>query len=293
MLDFEGPFLAALRDKGWMAGENLVVARAYADGFAERLPGLARGLVRDGCDVIVTGGAQTTIAAARATRTIPIVFGGALWPVEQGLIDSLGRPGRNVTGHTFYAGMDYSTKRLQFLREIAPSSKRLSWVWPEFLFSAETRDGGRVDLLAMFDAAAKRQGFETRFHLMREGRYADAVFEEAAGWGAQAMTAALFKEGPKRAADLALRYRLPTIFDERDYVEAGGLLSYGAQETSTASHAKRTAEYVSRILHGAKPADLPVEEPSRYLLAINTKTAKTLGLTVPPSLLLRADEVIS
>lgn len=292
MVGFESPFLAAMRDKGWNVSENLVVERAYADGIAGRLPELARGLVRDGCDVIVTGGAQTTLAAARATRTIPIVFGGALWPVEQGLIDSLGRPGRNVTGHAFYAGMEYSTKRVQFLREIAPSATRLSWVWPEFLFSAETMDGGRVDLHALFVAAARRQGFETRFHLTSRGQSIDSVFEEAAAWGAQAVTAAGINEGPKRAADLAMRYRLPTIFDTRDCVEAGGLLSYGPQETSAASLASRTADYVSRILHGAKPAELPVEEPSRYLLAINTKTARTLGLTIPHSLLLRADEVI-
>jgi len=292
MLEFERPFLDALSKKGWEVDVNLMVERAYADGIPGRLPELARSLVRKGFDVIVTGGAQTTIAAARATQTIPIVFAGALWPVEQGLIDSLARPGHNITGHTFYAGMDYSTKRLQFLREIAPTAKRLSWVWPEFLFTAETMAGGRVDLVSVFEAAARAQAFETRFHLVHRGQNIDALFGEVASWGAQAVTAAGIDSEPRRFIDLAMEHRLPHIFDTREAVESGALMSYGPLETDTGSLSTRSAEYVSRILRGVKPAELPVEQPSRYLLVINRRTAKSLGLTIPPSLLARADELL-
>jgi putative ABC transport system substrate-binding protein len=289
MADYERSLLASLSKKGWRVAENLFVERAYADGHPERLPGLAHGLARQGLDLIITGGAQTTIAAARATETIPIVFTGALWPVEQGLVDSLGRPGRNVTGHVFMAGTDYSTKRLQVLREIAPAAKRLSWVWPEFLFSAETVAGGRVDLAGLFEAAAREVGFETRFHLMSRGQDIESLFEQVASWRAEAMTAAGLAWAPKRIADSSLRHRLPSIFDIREIVEAGGLMSYGPVDTDIAALG---AEYVNRVLRGARPSELPIEQPSRYELAVNKKTAKALGIALPRSLLLRTDTVV-
>ena len=289
MQEFERPFLAAMKAKGWNVGVNLLVERAHAEGNAERLPGLARELVQKHVDLIVSGGAQTTIAAARATSSIPIVFSGPLWPVEQGLIDSFRRPGGNVTGHAFYTGVEYSAKRLQFLREVAPTATRLSWVWPEFLFSAETMSGGRVDMIPVFDAAAKRLGFDTRFHLIGRGKDIDAVLAEMEVWKPQALTVGA--DPTHRLVKFALRHRIPNAFATREDVEAGALMCFGPAETP-ASWAIRTAEYVDRIFRGAQPADIPVELPSRYELVISLKSSKALGLSVPRSLLARADEII-
>jgi putative ABC transport system substrate-binding protein len=242
-------------------------------------------------DVIWTGG-QPAPVAARATRTIPIVFNGAGWPVEMGLIDSFGRPGRNVTGVSFYTGIEVSQKRLEFLREIAPAAKRLSWILaPD---TAGTVDGKHVDLVSLVDPAARKLGYETRYHNVFGPRDIDQALAEALAWRANALSVA--GGGPiyvarKRISDFALEHRLPTASAFAPFTEAGGLLSYSATGTSTTLSA-RSADYVDKILRGAKPSDLPVERPSRYELVINLKTAKALGLKVPQSLFVRADRLI-
>ena len=287
------PFWVALSKKGWVLGKNLLVEPAYADGKAERLQELAEGLVRKRVDVILSG-RDEILAAARATRTIPIVCGELLWPVEQGLIDSYARPGRNVTGLTVYTGIEVGNKRVQFLREIVPAAKRLSWLWGLNSLSVETLAGSSVDMASVSEAAAKSMGFQTRFHIARTTDDLDAVFADMTAWHAQALLAAGRPawEARQHVAELALHRRLPSAFVDRGHVEVGGLLSYGIPASEWDRIETRQVEYVDRILRGALPADLPVERPNRYELVINAVTAKALGLTIPPSLLARADEII-
>jgi len=294
--DVERLLLVALRTElkalGWVEKQNLVIELASADYKAERLPGLAEDLVRKRVDVIFTSSGEAAVAAARATKTMLIVFFNATWPVETGLIDSYARPGRNVTGEAGYTGVEVSTKRLEFLKEIAPSATRLSWILDS---DTEAKvDGGRFDLRPMLDAAAKRLGYETRFHFVQKGEDLDTVFAEILAWRAQALavagSAATFA-ARERIAAFALRNRLPSACAIAPLADAGGLLSYSNAEAATASIA-RSAGYVDRILRGARPADLPVNRPSRYELAINLKTANALGLKIPQALLLRADRVI-
>jgi len=219
------------------------------------------------------------------------MFFALAWPVQQGLIDSFARPGGNVTGVALYAGIEVTHKRLDFLRAIAPAARRLAWLWPENWFALETVSGSRVDMIPTLEAAAKDRGYEPRFHAIHRGQDVDALFRDISSSGAQAITIAT-SGAPQKFAELALRLGLPSAFLERDFVEAGGLLCYGVPDSEFASLAKNRAEYVDRILRGARPNDLPVELPSRYELVINLKTAKALGLTIPQSVLARADEVI-
>lgn len=281
-----------LRKLGWIEGENLIVERAYADLNAERLAGLAEELLRRGVELILTFGPEASLAAARATRTVPVVFVAVTWPVEQGLIDSFARPGRNLTGTSFYTGVEVSNKRLEFLREIAPAAKRLSWLWPSDF--AETVAGGSYDMIPTMAAAATGLGFEIRFHPIRRTEDIDGAFGEITAWRAQAVAAAgaHVLAARQRIAEFALRHRLPTAYPSHEHVEAGGLLSYAPPPSELAAMGERSVAYVDRILRGAKPAELPVERPSRYELVINAKTAKALGLTIPQSLLVRADRVI-
>ena len=283
----------ALKARGWIEGENLIVERAYADLDVERLAGLADGLVRKGVDVIVAIGPEAALAAARATRSIPIVFFGVVWPVEQGLIDSFARPGRNVTGIAFYTGVEVSNKRLEVLREIAPGAKRLSWLWPPQL--AETVGGDRYDVAPVLEAAGTRLGFETRLHPVRKMADVETALADVLAVRAQAISvagSAHLLAARLRLAEFALRHRLPTASSTVFIVEAGGLLSYAPAWAEWQTLTSRNYDYVDRILRGAKPADLPVERPSKYELVINLKTAKALGLTIPQSVLLRADRVI-
>jgi len=288
--DYERAFLAAMAERGWVAGKTIEIERVYSDGHNERLPELAKELIRRGADVIVTGGSPTTMAAARATDSIPVVFSSALWPVEQGLVQSFARPGRNVTGVAI-TDVDVVAKRLQYLRELAPSATRLSWIWPDFLFSLEHLGGGRVDLTALLRQAAQRAGFEVRFHALRSGQDVLALSEAIGAWKAQAVTAFGADSQVKSIIALALRHKLPSAFPAREYVEWGGLLAYGARGINDASMARYAAGYVDRLLGGAKVAELPVEFPTAFELTINLKTAKELALPVPASILLAADVI--
>jgi putative ABC transport system substrate-binding protein len=288
------PFYVSLSEMGWILGDNLIVEPAFADGKIERVQELAEELVRKRVDVISVIGDFASVIAARATRTIPIVFSFVFFPVEQGLIDSFARPGRNVTGRSDFDGVEVSFKRLQLLREAAPSAKRLSWITGGT--SPTTVSGTRWDLSPMLEATAKELGFEIRFHDWSALQDIDAIFGDMNTWHAQAVTAGIgwAFEGRQRLAELALRHRLPSAFIFRQVVEAGGLLSYGPVQSQAefASASRQVAGYVDRILRGTPPADLPVQRPDRYELVLNMKTANALGLTIPRSLLLQAGEVI-
>jgi putative ABC transport system substrate-binding protein len=249
-------------------------------------------LVAKKVDVIWTSSPLGTVAAARATNTIPIVFWRSGFPVELGLVDSLARPGRNVTGLTF-ADPDTILKRYQLLREIAPSVRRLAILWPSNTLRGVSGDMINLDpLWARLDAFLRDLRFEVRkFEVLKDADVEPAL-AAIAQWRADSLSVPATPETiseRKRIIDFARRNRLPTIYQTRDWVEAGGLFSYGIVEEPTLV---RTAELVDRILRGAKPADLPVELPNLYELTVNLATAKALGIKVPQSILLRADKVI-
>ena len=286
------PFRDALNVRGWAEGKNLTMHSSSADFKAERFPELAEDLVRRRVDLIWATGAEAAIAAARASRTIPIVFIVVPWPVETGLADSYARPGRNVTGVSTYTGVEVGTKRLEFLKEISPAATRLSWVLDSGMEA--TVDGGRFDLRPALETAAKSVGYEVRFHYAQRNEDFDRVFAEIVEWRAQALAVAASVPAfaaRERIVAFALRHRLPSAFIFSQFVEAGGLLSYANAEPLTATIA-RSAEYVDRIFRGARPADLPIERPSRYELVINLKTARAIGVRIPQPLLVRADRVI-
>lgn len=283
-------FRAKLKQLGWVEGQNLLTVRAYADAKADRLPTLAEDLVRQRVDIIFATDDVSAVAAARATATIPIVFMQVPLPVEAGLIESFAKPGRNATGTSVYTGQEVSSKRHEFLRAIAPAAKRLSWiVAPENFRNVQ---GSAID--TKVGEAVGQLGYEVKFHRVQKAEDLEAVFSEIIAFQAQALSVAgseVLYRARQRIADFALRNRLPCASYERWLVESGCILSYGAASFPS-EVAERMAEYVDRILRGARPADLPVERPSRYELVINLKTAKTLGLTIPQSILIRADRVI-
>lgn len=282
----------AMRKLGWVEGENLIFERAFADHQIERIPALVGDLVRKGVEVLLTNGPEATLAAARATKTVPIVFVNVVWPEEQGLIDSYARPGRNLTGIAWSTGVEVSNKRLEFLREIAPAARRLSWMWPgEF---AEKLSGGQFDMVSVLVAAARKLGFETQFHDIRSRQDVEIALRESAGWRAQALTVSggHVNAERERIAAFALRHRLPSAGPDPLLVEGGLLLYYGQSPSEWPLLLARYFDKVDAILRGANPANIPVERPSKYDLAINMKTAKALGLKVPQTLLLRADRVI-
>jgi putative ABC transport system substrate-binding protein len=217
-----------------------------------------------------------------------------LFPVEVGLVDSLARPGRNVTGQSLIAGTDIAAKRMALLREIAPNAKRLAYLVGAVAQVLPTVSGGRFDVMGALVAAAKGLGFETRIQPLLSPQDLDAAFGDMLASHVQAVTAGIgwHQSAPKQVAELLLRHRLPSSFLTREMVDAGGLLSYGVGRSDAAYADVRLADYVDRVLRGAAPATLPVEQPRRYELVINLRTAKALGLTVPQPVLLQADELI-
>ena len=289
---FRGALRAELKTRGWIEGQNLVIEGAFADYKSERFPALAEELVRKRVDVIWAINAEAAVAAARATKTIPIVFLGVPWPVETGLIDSFARPGRNVTGVSTYTGIEVSTKRLEFLKAIAPTATRLSWILSAGMEAKV--NGGNFNIRPLLDPAVKRLGYEVRYHMVAKNEDLDLAFADIRDWRAQALAVA---GGPvtfaarERIAAFALDNRLPSAAASSWFVEAGGLLSYNAAGGNDASIAPSVA-YVDRIFRGAHPADLPVDRPGTYELVINLKTAKALGLQIPQSVLLREPRLI-
>jgi len=291
--DLEKNFFAAMSRLGWVRDKNVVVERAFADRDGARLASLAEELIRKHVEIILAVGQSAPTAVARATRTIPVVFVNSFWPLERGLIDSYSRPGRNVTGIAASIGIEATTKRLDFLRQVVPSATRLSWTASPFYFSLDTVSDRGYNMIPVLERAAKERGFESRFHEVVEGQNLDRLFGEIMASSAQALVSMGM---PNSAVSgytlLALRNRLPSAAFYREFVEAGCLLSYGTPDSVEESAAMRSAEYVDRILRGARPDDMPVYTPDKYELVINLKTAKALGLTIPQALLLRANEVI-
>jgi ABC-type uncharacterized transport system substrate-binding protein len=277
-------FSDALRELGWVEGKNLVFEYRYAENRPERLPELAAELVGLKVDVIATGGTLAPQVAKRVTTTIPIVMAAAGDPLGSGLIDSLARPGGNVTGMSLMAP-DLGGKRLELLKELLPKVSRVAVLWNatnpySALVFRETQAAARILRIAVQSLDVGRPAdFDGAFESVRRQR-PDALItvEDPLTIGHRT-----------RIAEFAAGQNLPSLHGVREFAEAGGLMSYGA---SLADLFRRAAGYVDKILGGAKPADLPVQQPTKFELVINLKTAKALGLTMPDTLLARADEVI-
>jgi len=278
-------FEEGLRSLGYRVDENVAIEYRFANGERERLPALAADLVRLGVDIIVTGFNPITVAAMNATTTIPIVMATGIDPVSAGLVASLARPGGNVTGFAADAGGEILGKRFELLKETLPNLSRLGIMFnPDFAHN-------RTRLTAMAEPA-RALGLtlvpvEARGLDALEQAFAIVVRERAQAFVMQG-DSVLFNHR-SQIAELALRNRLPAASLQRELAEAGFLLTYGAD---IGDLYRRSAVFVDKIFKGAKPADLPVEQPTKFELVINLKTAKALGISVPPTLLIRADEVI-
>jgi len=277
-------FRQGLRELGCIEGQNIAIEVRFASGRVERLPELAAELVRLKPDVIVTPGTPASVAAKQATSTIPIVFAGVADAVGAGLVADFARPGGNITGLTGISA-ELGGKRLELLKEVAPKASRVAVLYnpadrSNVLVLMELQESAPALRLTLQPLGVRGPGeFEGAFVAMSRKR-AHALFG-AAG--------ILTTEHRKAVVDLAAKSRIPAMWGERQFVEAGGLMSYAV---NFYDQVRRAATYVDKILKGAKPGDLPVEQPTKFELVINFKTAKALGLTVPQSLLLRADEVI-
>ncbi len=277
-------FRQGLRELGYVEGQNLIIESRYAEGSEERLPDLAAELVRLKVEVIVAGGSSTIRAAQHATRTIPIVMAVSYDPVGRGLVASLARPGGNTTGVSTL-GTELPGKRLELLKETVPQSARVAVL-------ANPAAGGYESVMHNLTGAAQALGLQLRVVELRSAEELDTAFATMTREGVDALIVvsdpALMDGLRGRTVDLAATHRLPAMYSSRELVVAGGLMSYGP---SLPDMFQRAAYYVDRILKGAKPADLPVEQPTKFELVLNLKTAKALGITFPPTLLIQADEV--
>ena len=277
-------FRQGLRELGWVEGRNVVIEPRHT--HRDQLDDAAARIVSERFDLIVTVAIPATLAAKKATATIPIVMATSADPVGSGLVDSLARPGGNVTGLSF-AAHELWGKRLQLLREMVPRIGRVAALYPEAATSSYV-----VQWVKENERAARALGLTLQPVAVKEPFDFDAVFVAAKRDGVRGLT---FVEAPGFTAQApaiaaaALRHRLPTMFGIRELVEAGGLMAYAAPLTDLW---RRAPAYVDKILRGTKPADLPIEQPTKFELVINAKTAKALGLTIPPVLRLQAAEVI-
>ena len=276
-------FVQRLRELGWIEGRTVAIEFRWGEGRAERYAEIAAEFVRLKVDVILAGGTEAAIAAKQATSIIPIVFPTAGDPVGSRLVASLARPGGNVTGLS-NLGTGLAAKRLELLREVFPGLRRLA-VMINSDYSGGVTERGEID------EAARTLGVEIVPLPIRRVEDIASAFEGLKGRAEAFYTTgdSLVNTHRLRINTFALAARLPTMFPQREYVEAAGLMSYGANFPGLN---RRAADFVDKILRGAKPADLPVEQPTKYDLVINLTTAKALGLTIPESFLLRADEVI-
>jgi putative ABC transport system substrate-binding protein len=278
-------FRQGLRELGWVEGQNIVIEYRFAEGRFDRLPDLAAELVRLRVDLIAAGPTPPAVAAKNATATIPIVIISALDPVGLGLIASLAHPGGNVTGLSFSVGPEIAGKGLELLKDAVPKVRRLAIL-------SNPANPAHALATSNVKAAAESLGVQLQLLEAREPSQLDGAFDVMAKERADALLVVadgMFILQRKRLADLAAKNRLPSMHTVRENVEAGGLMSYGP---STVATFRRAAFFVDKILKGAKPGDLPVEQPTKFELVINLKTAKALGLTIPQSLLLRADDII-
>jgi len=278
-------FVHGLRDLGWVEGRNIVIERRSAEGRPERLPTLVQEMVDIKVDVLVTYGPAMALAAKQATQTIAVVAVGVSNPVGGGLVSNLARPEGNVTGLSMEAGTALNGKRLELLKQLAPKATRVAFFRPRPLpgrpvWSPETEAAAQALGLSLQIAAIDApEDFDSAFAAIARDR-PDAIF---------CVDSPVTIGNRQRVVDFAARQRLPAVYAQRIFAEAGGLMSYGAD---LAESSRRAASYVDKILKGAKPGDLPIEQPTKFELIINLKTAKALGLAIPQSLLLRANEVI-
>jgi putative ABC transport system substrate-binding protein len=281
-----GPYTAAfearMRELGWVEGSTVDIEYRWAEGRPDRYAAIAAEFVRRKVDVIVTSGTAAG-AVKSATSSIPIVFAVAVEPLSSGLVANLARPGGNLTGLSSQTG-DLGGKRLDLLRELVPGMRRLG-ILGNAGYSAAVNEMGKVA------AAARAVGLEVTMLEVRQAADFAPAFDAVKNRvdALYVSSESLISANRFRVIIHTLVMRLPTIYGEKFHVEAGGLISYGANQPDLF---RRSAEYVDRILRGARPGDLPVEQPTKFDLAINLITAKAIGLTVPPSLLARADEVI-
>jgi putative tryptophan/tyrosine transport system substrate-binding protein len=277
----------ALRERGYIEGQNIAIEYRYVEGKRDRAPDLAAALVHLKVDIIVAAAGLGTIQAAKnATKTIPIVMvGEGVDPVKAGLVESLARPGGNITGLTYLQG-ELGGKRLELLKEAVPKLSRVAVLYESASAAAV------LELKEILPVSARALGLTLQLWEVRSVGDFDRVF---AAMGKQRSDGLYVSTGPlmqgngKRIASFALKSRLPSTYAYREDVDAGGLMYYGADR---AESYRRVAYYVDKILKGAKPADLPVEQPKKFEFIINLKTAKQIGLTIPPSVLARADKVI-
>jgi ABC-type uncharacterized transport system substrate-binding protein len=280
--DLLDAFRQGLRELGYVEGRNIVIEYRSAEGRNDRLPELAAELVRLKVDVLVTTGPAAVGAGKQATSTIPIVMGAVGDAVDFGFVASLARPGGNITGMS-WLGPELNAKRLELLKEVFPKVVRVAVLWDPATPKTYVR---------ATEVAARSLGINLRVLEVAKSNEFDHAFATLTGDGAGAlevMPSTMFASQMRQLVDLAAKSRLPAIFPDERYAQAGGLLSYGP---SFPEMYRRAATYVDKILKGAKPGDLPVEQPMRFEFIINLKAAKQIGLTIPPNVLARADKVI-
>jgi putative ABC transport system substrate-binding protein len=282
--NYYGPFRQGMQNLGYVEGKNLIIEWRSAEGKNERLPSLAAELVNFKVDVIVTVGAPAISAAQKATATIPIVMGGTSDPVGFGFVSSLARPAGNITGLSNMAA-DVRLKQLEMLLAIVPKVSRVAVL-------VNPSNTASIKNLEKVQAAAEKRGVK----ILRADAGTPQEIENAFTWMREQNAAALIVvldqfllQQKNQIAELTAKHRLPAVTSDRAYSESGVLMSYG---TNLADQYRRAATYVDKIFKGAKPGDLPVEQPTKFELVINSKTAKSLGLTIPQSLLISADKVI-
>jgi len=277
-------FRQGLRELGYVEGQNIAIESRWAEGKYDRYPALAADLVRLKVDVIVTVGGRASQVAQQATRTIPIVMSVVIDPLGSGLVSSLARPGGNVTGLSLMAS-DLVGKQLQVLKEVVPEVSRVALLW-------NPANPGSAPQLRAAEAAARVLGVRLQTLEARAPQEIDSAFaamtRERAG-ALVVLSDAILLNQRRQIAELAAERRLPAVYGPSEHAEAGGLMAYSANLLDLE---RRAATYVHKILKGAKPADLPVEQPTKFELVINMRTAKALGLTLPPSVLGRADQII-
>jgi putative ABC transport system substrate-binding protein len=277
-------FQQGLRELGYVEGKTVVIVHRYAEGNLDKLPDLVAELIRLKMDVILSAGAEVTRAAKEATRTIPIVMASDNDPVGNGFVASLARPGGNVTGLSTVSP-DLSGKQLELLKEVVPKLSRVAALGSSAI-------PGNAQVIQETELAARALEVNLQYVDARGSKDIEAAFRTASRGRADAV---LVLAGPvlvinrKQVIDLAVKNRLPAMYYRREFVEDGGLMSYGV---NFADLDRRAATYVDKILKGAKPADLPIERPTKFELLINLKAAKQIGLTIPPNVLARADKVI-
>jgi putative ABC transport system substrate-binding protein len=278
---FIGGFRQGLRELGYVDGQNISIEYGLADS-AEQLPNAAAELVRRNVDVIIASGTPPAVSAKNATRTVPIIFVAAIDPVATGVAASLARPGGNVTGFALMSA-DLMGKRLELLTEVLPGLSRVAVL-------SQAINPGNTEYIGQAEIGGRALGLQVQVIAVHDPSDFERAFSEMRGAGAVVqLDDVLFTSHRSQMVELAARNQLPVMYALRDFVDVGGLIAYGAD---LPDQYRRAATYVDKILKGAKPADLPVQQPVKFDLVINLKTAKELGLTVPPSVLARADEVI-